>query len=104
MKPVSKQRIGKYASTTIVIVETVFSVRSVQGGYKEGNWGNQFSWALQGRLRRDGDPVQLRVESPAVKKRVKCEAVKRRLYACCSYSETVIKSVARIRLVKIEDS
>jgi hypothetical protein len=39
-----------------------------------------------------------------MKKRVSCksEAVKRRLYVWCSYSETVIKSVARIRLVKSE--
>jgi hypothetical protein len=43
----------------------------------------------------DGDPVQLRVES---------SAVKRRLYACCSYTDTVIitvlKSVARKQLVE----
>jgi hypothetical protein len=48
----------------------------------------------------------LRVESLAVKKRVSCKsaAVKRRLYVFCSYSETVIitvlKSVARIRLME----
>jgi hypothetical protein len=48
----------------------------------------------------------LRVESPAVKKIVSCKnaAIKRRLYVCCSYSETgiitVLKSVARKRLVK----
>jgi hypothetical protein len=49
--------------------------------------------------------LQLKVESPAVKKRVSCKsaAVKRRLYVCCSYRETDIKSVARIRLVKTED-
>jgi hypothetical protein len=47
--------------------------------------------------------VHLSFESPAVKKRA---AVKRRLYVCSSYSETIIitilKSVARIRLVKTE--
>jgi hypothetical protein len=58
--------------------------------------------------RRIGQPVQLRFESPAVNKRVSCEsaAANRRLYVCCSYSETVIitvlKFVARIRLVKTE--
>jgi hypothetical protein len=36
--------------------------------------------------------VQVRLES---------QPMKRRLYMCCSYSETY-KSVARIRLVKIE--
>jgi hypothetical protein len=55
-----------------------------------------------------GDSVQFRVESPAVKKRVSCKsaAVKRRLHVCCSYSETaiitVLKSVARMWLVKTE--
>jgi hypothetical protein len=54
--------------------------------------------------------IQLRAESPAVKKRViwKSAVLKRRLYVCCSYSETVIitviKSVARIRLVKTEET
>jgi hypothetical protein len=58
--------------------------------------------------RQLGQSSELRVESPAVKKRVSCqrEAAKRRLYMCCSYSKTdiitVFKSVARIRLVKIE--
>jgi hypothetical protein len=74
----------------------------------------KFSWALQGRLRnsvelcKGGWEIQLRVESPVVKKRVSCKnaAVKRRFYVYCSYSEnviiTVLKSVARIRLVKFE--
>jgi hypothetical protein len=26
----------------------VFPIQSVQSGYKEENWGNQFSWTLQG--------------------------------------------------------
>jgi hypothetical protein len=48
------------------------------------------------------------VGSPAMKKRASCKgaAVKRRFYVFCSCSETVIitvlKSVARIRLVKTE--
>jgi hypothetical protein len=44
-----------------------------------------------------------------VKKRVSCKsAAVKRFYVCCSYSETVIvtvlKSVARIRLVKTEET
>jgi hypothetical protein len=36
MQPVSKQRIGKHASKTIeLLLETVFSVRSVRNGYKK---------------------------------------------------------------------
>jgi hypothetical protein len=43
-KAVALQRIGKHASTTIeLLLETVFSIRPVQSGYKEENWGNQFS-------------------------------------------------------------
>jgi hypothetical protein len=58
MQPVCKQRIGKHASTTIeLFLETVFSTLSVQSVYKEEDWGNQFSWALQERQRRAGDPV-----------------------------------------------
>jgi hypothetical protein len=37
-KPVSKQRMGKQ-KTIGVLLETVFSIRSVQSGYKE-----EFSW------------------------------------------------------------
>jgi hypothetical protein len=41
MQPVSKQLIGKHASTTIeLLLETVFSIRSFQSGYKEDNWGS----------------------------------------------------------------
>jgi hypothetical protein len=44
MEPISKQRIGKHASTTTeLLLETVFSFRTVQSGDKEENWGNQFS-------------------------------------------------------------
>jgi hypothetical protein len=57
-----------------------------------------------GRLRRDGAIVELRVKSPDVKDNVRCKsaAVKRRIYVCCSYSETDIKSIVRIRLMKTE--
>jgi hypothetical protein len=38
------QKIGKQASTTIeLLLEMVFSIRSVESGYKEENLGNQFS-------------------------------------------------------------
>jgi hypothetical protein len=54
MQPVSKQRIGKHVpaatnmhATIVLLLETVFSTRSVQMGYDEDNWD---------------DPVQLRVE------------------------------------------
>jgi hypothetical protein len=63
---VSKQRIYKHAPTIIwLLLKTVFSVRSVQSSYKGNNWEIQLvnvqcSWARQGRLRRDDDPVQLR--------------------------------------------
>jgi hypothetical protein len=70
------------------------------------NWelAVQPSSAREAEERWQTSPVQLRVESPAVKKRVSCNSatLKRRLYVCCSYSETVIKSIARIWLVKTE--
>jgi hypothetical protein len=38
MQPVSKQRIGKQASRIIgLLLEIVFSIRSVQSGYKKDN-------------------------------------------------------------------
>jgi hypothetical protein len=41
MQPVSKQRIGEYASTKIrLLLEAVSSVRSVQSVYKEDNRGS----------------------------------------------------------------
>jgi hypothetical protein len=44
MQPVSRQGIGQHASiTTELLLEMVFSTRSVQCGYKVENWGNQFS-------------------------------------------------------------
>jgi hypothetical protein len=39
---VAMHRCDKHASTTIeLLLETVFSTRSVQRGYKEYNWGGQ---------------------------------------------------------------
>jgi hypothetical protein len=53
MQPVSRQRIGKHVpavtntNTTIeVLLETVFSIRSVQNGYKEEIWGDAVSFEL----------------------------------------------------------
>jgi hypothetical protein len=41
VQPVSKQRIGKHASTTIgLLSEMVLSIQSLQSGYEEDNWGN----------------------------------------------------------------
>jgi hypothetical protein len=46
MQPVSRRRIGKHVpaamnthSTIELLLETAFSTRSVQSGYKEDNWG-----------------------------------------------------------------
>jgi hypothetical protein len=53
MQPVSRQRIGKRVpvatntNTTIqLLLETVFSTRSVRSGYKEDNWGDAVSQEL----------------------------------------------------------
>jgi hypothetical protein len=44
MQQFSKQQIGKQASTTTaLLLETVFSIRSVQSGYKKDNWDNPVS-------------------------------------------------------------
>jgi hypothetical protein len=44
MKPLSKQRIGKHESETIgLLLEAVFSIRSLHSSYKEHNWGNLVS-------------------------------------------------------------
>jgi hypothetical protein len=58
---VAMQQHGKHASTTIVTLETVFYIRSMQRGYKEDNWGKPVSLSrvLQGMLRRDGAIIQL---------------------------------------------
>jgi hypothetical protein len=57
MQPVSKQQISKHASTTTkLLLETVFCIRSVQSGYKGEILGNQLvdgwqlSSAVQGKL------------------------------------------------------
>jgi hypothetical protein len=61
---VSRERLGKYVSmatdkhvATEVVLETVFSNRSVQKGYKEDNWSNRVSIPYGGgssRRRRKG--------------------------------------------------
>jgi hypothetical protein len=50
MQPISRQRMGKHfpaatnTHTTIeLLLETEFSTRSVQSGYKEDNWGDRVS-------------------------------------------------------------
>jgi hypothetical protein len=52
---VAMQWHGKHASATIeLLLETVFSTRSVQTGYKEGNLGDPVSWksACEEKTRR----------------------------------------------------
>jgi hypothetical protein len=53
MQPVSRQRIGRHVpaamnTQTIIelLLETVFSIQSVQSGYKEDNWGDPVSCHL----------------------------------------------------------
>jgi hypothetical protein len=42
MHPISKQQIGKHASKIMrLLLKTVFSIRSVQGGYEKCNRGNR---------------------------------------------------------------
>jgi hypothetical protein len=50
---------------------TVFSIRSVQNNYIEENWGNQFSLALQGRLRRDGAIVEFPIDKRSARAAVR---------------------------------
>jgi hypothetical protein len=74
---------------------------AVQRGYKEENWGIQllggwqFSWALQGRLRRDGAVIELTVHNSSVR-----AAVAKRTWAPETEESQVVEAVARERLVK----
>jgi hypothetical protein len=44
MQSIYKQRILTHASTAIeLLLETLFSIQSMQSSYKEKNWGNEFS-------------------------------------------------------------
>jgi hypothetical protein len=43
MQPVSKQQIGKHASTIGLLLEMVIYIQSVQSCHKEDNWGNPVS-------------------------------------------------------------
>jgi hypothetical protein len=98
MQSVSKQRISKYAFITReLLLETVFSLRSVQSGYKEENWGSQFSWGLAVQL-RPAREAERRWRSSSVDswksgcedKSCKSVAVTRRFCVGCSYSDTVV--------------
>jgi hypothetical protein len=58
-----KQR-GKHTSTTIVMFPQQWKKWGVVNPVhaeelQKENWGNQFNWALLGRLRRDGAIVEL---------------------------------------------
>jgi hypothetical protein len=100
---VSERRIGKHVCNN----RTVFSMWSASKSYKEENWGNQWIELCKKGWEEMAGQCSSDLKVP-VKKRVSCKtaAVKRRLYVRCSYIETVIifvlKSVSRIRLVKIE--
>jgi hypothetical protein len=56
---VTRQRLGKHVHAetdthaTEVLLETMFSTRSVQRGYKEDSWGNRVS-CVQESLRKGG--------------------------------------------------
>jgi hypothetical protein len=70
---VFEQRLGKHVptetNTHATIVERYFRCGPRRGVIKKTTGviqlveGGQFIWALQGSLRRDDDPVQLRVET-----------------------------------------
>jgi hypothetical protein len=58
---VSRQLLGKHVpvatdthATIEVLLETVFSSRSVQRGYEEDNWGNQVSWVCEEKSQLEG--------------------------------------------------
>jgi hypothetical protein len=69
----------------------VFSIRSVQSGYKEDNWG---------------DPVQLKVESPAVKKGVHFSDIrpKTTMWAQEAEEYLLLEAVARERLLTTQQA
>jgi hypothetical protein len=74
VQPVYKQRIGEYASTTIdLLLETVFSIRSMQSGYKEENLGNPYPRVEAGS---NTSTVALRVEGGNEKGSLKYETGK----------------------------
>jgi hypothetical protein len=63
---VSRQRLNKHVpkakdkhAIIEVLLETVFSILSVQRGYKEGNWGNRVSSILEAVKKRDSRKSQL---------------------------------------------
>jgi hypothetical protein len=74
MQPVSRQQIGEHVpaatntnTTTELLLETVFSIRSVQSFYKEDNWGDPVCCQFQmrdkfctGGLKIGPEPVKLK--------------------------------------------
>jgi hypothetical protein len=69
---------GKHASTTI------------NGGYKEDNWGDPVSWELN-----SAREAEKRWRYTYLRVSCKSATVERRLYVCCCYSETVIITVLK---------
>jgi hypothetical protein len=69
---VSRQRLGKHLpaatdthATIEVLLEMVFSIRSVERGYKKNNWGNRISLvgeSVKKRVQLEGAVVQRGLE------------------------------------------
>jgi hypothetical protein len=73
-----------------LLLEMVFSFRSVKSGYKEENWGNQFNWELAVQLSSAREAVKRGRYSPVWLRTVKsgCEE-KVELQECTSEMETL---------------
>jgi hypothetical protein len=69
----------------------------VQSGYKERNWGNQFGWALQERLRRDGAVVDSWQEFYT-------DGFDKRTWAREAEESPLLEAAARERVVKSQQA
>jgi hypothetical protein len=71
---VSRQRLGKHVPAATgthesmeVLLEMVFSIRSVQRGYKEDNWGNRIN-SVRGGSEEKGQKKRGSSKGPAVQR------------------------------------